>query len=476
VFTTDVIGIRSLEFHPDGHAYMVLPEVTLHPIYAVNGNLYTDLTGNGAFARQIPATYYWYFDGSNLTFQLMSEDLVWSRERDFNGNVYTLTNEPLPARDSESKLIEFPTGTFVLDGSRYYAMELKDDGTWNAYESEGATPAASGKYVTHGYLYTEMTHNYPDARQVPVTYNWTYDGRNLTFELEGYIDFEDVIPERKALFDGQTYIKTDLKETSPIEPGDTERSVIVNDLERSYLLHIPPGIDSQQPVPLVFAFHGWTLRPVDLQMTAGFDDLADQSSYLVVYPAGVGNSWNTREEGPGITIAHNVDESAFVKAILSDLETMATIDPKRIYAAGRSMGGALAYRLACEMSDTFAAIASVAGPMEYHSCQPQQAVSVIHIHGLADKSVPFSGGGEHNLQPVENGLETWVELNHCPSAAEERDEEKGINHLAYAPCQGETGVELYTSDSGIHPIYSFGPVGIPASEIIWEFFVAHPKP
>ena len=55
-----------------------------------------------------------------------------------------------------------------------------------------------------GDLYTEMTHDYSGARQVPVTYHWRYDGHNLTFELKG----EDVISHRQSVYGGQTYIKS----------------------------------------------------------------------------------------------------------------------------------------------------------------------------------------------------------------------------------------------------------------------------
>ena len=91
-----------------------------------------------------------------------------------------------------------------------------------------------------------------------------------------------------------------------------------------------------------------------------FNDIADHDGFLVVYPAGKGDSWNSGEKGPGFAIANDIDDIAFVKEILSDLETMFNLDPERIYAMGFSLGGAMAYRLACDMSDTFAAVASVA--------------------------------------------------------------------------------------------------------------------
>jgi len=259
-------------------------------------------------------------------------------------------------------------------------------------------------------------------------------------------------------------------------PGDTERSVMVNGLERSYLLHIPPGINSQQSVPIAFAFHGFYLRPIDLQVGTEIDDFSNLSSFLVVYPEGVGLRWNVAEIGPGDAIEQNVDELAFVEEILLNLDTIANIDPKRIYAIGHSMGGALVYQLACEMPETFAAVASVAGPMEYSSCNPDQAVSVIHFHGLKDQMVPFSGGGENNFPPSKHGIDTWADLNDCLGANDEKYDENGISHLTYTKCQDRTAVELYTSDTGIHPSYSFGPVGIPVIELTWDFFKAHPKP
>ena len=186
-----------------------------------------------------------------------------------------------------------------------------------------------------------------------------------------------------------------------IQPGDSERELMVDGLERSYLLHVPPGLGSQQPVPVIFAFHGIDEGPRAMRHGSEFNAVADLAGFLVVYPRGLEQSWNTGEEdGPGYAIAQDVDEPAFIRQILSDLNTIATIDPKRVYAVGLSLGGALAYRLACDMSDTFAAIASVSGPMSYSACQPSQAVSVMHVHGLADAIAPYSGGGLYDVLPA----------------------------------------------------------------------------
>ena len=275
-----------------------------------------------------------------------------------------------------------------------------------------------------------------------------------------------------------TFIETPEPTITP-EPeskhGDFENIVIVNELERSYLLHIPPGLDDEQPIPVVFAFHGYTHSPKDMQTISQFDEIADQEQFLVVYPMGIELSWNTGWEGSphfGYSLANNVNDIEFVRLILSDLEGNTNINPNRIYAVGFSQGGMLVYRLACEMSDTFAAIASVSGNHLISNCNPTLPVSIIHIHGLKDTSVKYSGGGAFDFPHVDEGIETWTELNNCTGSEKEEDEANGITHITYETCEAGTSVELYTTDSGTHSYYR---IGIPASETIWEFFSEHPK-
>jgi hypothetical protein len=48
-------------------------EVEVTGIYAVRGDLFTEMTHDYAYDRKIPATYRWTFDGTNLTFELVGE-------------------------------------------------------------------------------------------------------------------------------------------------------------------------------------------------------------------------------------------------------------------------------------------------------------------------------------------------------------------------------------------------------------------
>jgi polyhydroxybutyrate depolymerase len=258
------------------------------------------------------------------------------------------------------------------------------------------------------------------------------------------------------------------------QPEAVERMVMVDGMERSYLLHVPPELDPQSPAPLVFAFHGYGGLAKGMQYTTRLDVIADRENFIVVYPQGLEFSWNTGwEVSFGYATINHVNEATFIREILSDLGTITSIDPQSIYATGFSMGAMAVYRLGCEMSDTFAAIAPVAGVHLAGDCNPSQAVSVIHIHGLSDTAVEFSGGGIRDFPPVEEGIEAWVELNQCTGSKMEEDQENGITHVVYASCESGSVVELYTLDSWGH---DWPWRRLLASEVIWAFFEAHPMP
>jgi polyhydroxybutyrate depolymerase len=260
-----------------------------------------------------------------------------------------------------------------------------------------------------------------------------------------------------------------------IQAGDSERKLTAGGLERTYTLHVPPGWDSARAVPVVFVFHGHALSVPDV-LTYGFNVIADKNGFLVVYPVGEGGDWSVGTCGGGCCdrgALSQVDDIAFVRQILADLGANASIDPKRIYSTGFSSGGCFSYRLACEMSDTFAAIAPVAGALVYAPCQPQQPVSVLHVHGLSDSIVPYAGGTNCQFPRVEQSIATWARLDGCTGSAKVEKQGK-ITHTVHASCLSGSAVELYT----IVDVYHTWPGEniFPTTETIWDFFAAHPKP
>src|SRR5215207_4788758 len=58
--------------------------------------------------------------------------------------------------------------------------------------------------------------------------------------------------------------------------------------DRTYQLYVPPNLTPGEPVPLLVALHGGTGWGTQFEHNSGFDQLADQRGFIVVYPDGVG--------------------------------------------------------------------------------------------------------------------------------------------------------------------------------------------
>jgi polyhydroxybutyrate depolymerase len=289
--------------------------------------------------------------------------------------------------------------------------------------------------------------------------------------------------------------------TAPLVPpglaaGESIRTLTHDGFERDYIFYVPSSFDSTQPAALVMVFHGGGGKARNAVRMTDFSALADEKGFLVVYPNGTGPleeqvlTWNGGT-CCGNAMLNNVDDVGFARAILDDLQTIAAIDLKRVYATGMSNGGIMSYRLACEAADVFAAIGSVAGTQNFAPCQPTERVAVIHFHGTNDQHLPYNGGvGAESLvgtdfASVQDSVGFWVAFNGCNSQPV-TNELNEIRREVWEGCEGGSSVELVTIVGGGHAwpgSQSPGWVGgdeptqsISATKLIWEFFVAHPKP
>lgn len=273
--------------------------------------------------------------------------------------------------------------------------------------------------------------------------------------------------------------------------GDLEYRMTYDGMERSYILHVPPGYDSSQPVALVLAFHGITLDAGEMMRISGFNHQSDEEGFLVAYPNASGSqmSWNGGH-CCGEAAKNNVDDVGFVRAVIAEITAAYNIDPKRIYATGFSNGAILVYRLACEMADQIAAIGPVSATQaleDKQACRPSRPVAVIHFHGTADEPNPYNGGvspGGVQFISVNDAISFWINANGCPAQAQQ-DVSGSIIHDVYAPCREGSSVELYTVTGGMHAWPGGEAVNqrmgeptmeISATSLMWEFFNSHPIP
>ena len=261
-----------------------------------------------------------------------------------------------------------------------------------------------------------------------------------------------------------------------IETGAKWLKTTVGGVERIYMVRIPPGISLSSPAPLVFFFHGLN---TDYMWAAasGWSPLADKEGFVIVYPDGLHHSWNAGG-CCGDADKDNYPDVEFVRKILEEVKAIVPIDPKRIYASGFSNGGFFAYRLGCEMADTFAAIAPVAGALILDPCTPSQPVSLIHIHGDQDTTVPFSSDQGNfvvsgKIFPhAEQGIALWAGFDGCDSGPREKVT-KLFTHTYYTGCASGTEVEVYLYKDQAHEWFNSDLT--PINDLIWKFFEDHPK-
>jgi polyhydroxybutyrate depolymerase len=264
--------------------------------------------------------------------------------------------------------------------------------------------------------------------------------------------------------------------------------------ERSYRVYIPESYETAEaPVPLLFVFHGAGGTGVNMAKISAFNEIADVEGFVVVYPDGINYIWNDgRPPDPNIG---PVDDIAFVSEMLRVMTASLNIDPARIYATGYSAGGMFSYRLGCEMSDQFAAVASVASTFPVYlntNCEGTPPVPLLVIQGTDDPVVPWMGYKGGYLS-AEDTLDYWQAHNGCESIVpltpiDDTDPDDGTRILTEGrgECENGADVLLYGVFFGghtwpSHPIeapFDLGPTSmdVDASQVIWEFFAAHPKP
>jgi polyhydroxybutyrate depolymerase len=293
---------------------------------------------------------------------------------------------------------------------------------------------------------------------------------------------------------GQDDRETPSTTLAPPPPGtDVPIALRSGDIDRTYVVHVPASYDGSRAVPLVLVLHGSGGDAEEAARISGMSAKSDAEGFLAVYPEGTGTS-KTFNAGLccGYAGRTMTDDVAFMRNIVMDVSVDYLVDPQRVYVTGMSNGAMMAHRVACEMSDVVAAIAPVAGALEVVECAPARPVSAIVFHGRADAIVPYDGGPapttprgmDGDYDPLSTAVDHWATTAGCTGATDEQVT-ANVTHQVRTGCQAGYGVELYTVADGGHawpggePGWLGGDVpttDVVATDLIWDFFAAHPQP
>jgi polyhydroxybutyrate depolymerase len=113
--------------------------------------------------------------------------------------------------------------------------------------------------------------------------------------------------------------------------------------------------------------------------------------------------------------ASTVDDVAFSSALIDSISAQYNIDQDRVYSTGMSNGGFMSFKLACELSDRIAGIASVTGsilPLTLSNCNALHSTPIMQIHGTTDGTVPYNGGAGWT-EPIGSLVDYWANFNNC---------------------------------------------------------------
>jgi polyhydroxybutyrate depolymerase len=208
---------------------------------------------------------------------------------------------------------------------------------------------------------------------------------------------------------------------------------------------------------------------------------ADERGMIVVYPQGTGAipAWNVDEVPAG------PDDTAFIGALIDELEATLCIDSAQLFVTGFSNGGGMAQKLSCDIPERLAAAAPVAAT--YLACTGP--VPVIAFHGTADMSAPYEGGQTASgvvFPPVRRALSEWGRALGCDGLPLISRQGSEIELSTFVNCPaGEGEALLYTVLGGGHtwpgspapPDAAIaGPTtqAIDASARMLDFFLEHP--
>ena len=243
------------------------------------------------------------------------------------------------------------------------------------------------------------------------------------------------------------------------------RTLVVGELERSYRLVEPPS--DADSMPLLIALHAFHGQPESLMLSSGFAELAVTDGVLVAFPAGVSEGWNAGA-CCGDAAIQGIDDVAFIRALIDELESQYTVDPERVFVTGMSNGGMLTYRVGCELSDVITAIGVVAGA-RLTTCQLDRPVSLVVLHGTSDSTVPFDGGeGASGIDypSVLETVERWAQEDGC-AAEPTTEESQESTRTAWADCADGSRVLLIAATDQGHNWFFPEP---DASAELWNFF------
>ncbi len=304
----------------------------------------------------------------------------------------------------------------------------------------------------------------------------------------------------------------------PAHPNFSEQSFAFEGKTYPYRLFVPKRADAgeegakRESMPLVVLLHGCKQDALDFSKGTAMNALAGKEQCLVLYPeqitrANLQMCWNWFEPGhqqegtgePGMI-------AALTRQVLDTDFNGRRADPKRVYIAGLSAGGAMAAVVAGLHPELFTALGVHSGLPAGAASNVMTAFQAMRIGaqgqgnsngGLAIPTIVFHGEGDTTVHPsngeniaadalaaidkadkplIKSQSATYPDGNHA------NRNDKPTEVTRYSNAADKSFVEYWSVEGGPHA-WSGGskegsytdPEGPPASKAMLDFFLQHRK-
>lgn len=230
-------------------------------------------------------------------------------------------------------------------------------------------------------------------------------------------------------------------------PASASNSVIVGG-DRPVTVSLPTNLTN--PAPLLILLHSASTSGAHQERYMKLGPIAKKNGIIYIAPDGTLSPegkrfWNASKSCCN-KFKQEVDDVAYINLLIDEISAKTPVDPKRIYLIGHSNGAFMSYSFACK-TNKVAAIVAIAGAMDVSpECTPSTPVSLLDIHGTADKTIKFDGG-VLNANPYTSAAETVktiAQVNKCGNpTTTKKDFEPTIKGA-------ETTVFNYSCDTHMH--------------------------
>lgn len=214
-----------------------------------------------------------------------------------------------------------------------------------------------------------------------------------------------------------------------------------------YYAYPPNDWDGKRSHGALLFFHGYQSSGAAFINNVELRNAARREDHFLIAADGVNGTWS-HTGSP----TQKRNELEYVSGLVADLTKRFSILHHDIWLAGFSQGGSMVWEVACHMGGRFKAFVPIAGAF-WKPLPPTCAggpVSILHIHGTDDRTVPMTGRqiGPYRQGDVMKAWDLMKTIDRCSQAPQSISRIGIYNCQAWTDCKSEHRMELCLHEHG----------------------------